>query len=251
MKSHLIHVLSYNIHKGFSTTKLRFVLSKMKQAIQKTHAELVFLQEVLGRHKKHDRRFKEAWQEISQLEYIADQVWPHSAYGKNAVYTAGHHGNAILSKHPISCVENLDVSTSRLQKRGLLHARIAFPDRKEELHAICLQLDLFESGRRKQVERLCERILDAVPIKSPLIVAGDFNDWRGRISSVLEKRLNLQEVFQSVYGKHARTFPSFRPVLRLDRIYVRGLKIRTALALSDAPWNRMSDHAALFSELSF
>jgi endonuclease/exonuclease/phosphatase family metal-dependent hydrolase len=250
MKAHLLHVLSYNIHKGFSSTNLRFVLTKIKQSIHQVHADLVFLQEVLGRHDKHDRRLKER-PALSQLEYLADQVWPHTAYGKNAVYASGHHGNAILSKRPIDCVENLDVSTGRLQKRGLLHARIVFPDRKEPLHAICMHLDLFESGRRKQVEQLCRRILDAVPPEAPLIVAGDFNDWRARISAVLEERLNLREAFQCVYGDHARTFPSWLPVLRLDRIYVRGLEIRSAHVLARAPWNRLSDHAALFSELAF
>ncbi len=37
----------------------------------------------------------------SQFAFLADEIWPHFAYGKNAIYSAGHHGNAILSKHPI------------------------------------------------------------------------------------------------------------------------------------------------------
>lgn len=249
MRPHLLHVLSYNIHKGFSATNLRYVLSSMKRSIHQSHADLVFLQEVLGRHERHDRR-QGRDPPLSQLDYLADRTWPHQAYGRNAIYSAGHHGNAILSKHPMAGVENQDVSTGRLQRRGLLHAQIAFPDRPFPLHAICLHLDLFESGRRTQVERLCGRIHDTVPPEAPLIVAGDFNDWRGRISEVLENRLHLREVFRSVNGGHARTYPSFSPILCLDRIYVRGLEIRGARVLNRAPWNRLSDHAALFSELA-
>jgi endonuclease/exonuclease/phosphatase family metal-dependent hydrolase len=213
-------------------------------------ADLVFLQEVLGRHEKHDRRIGGRTM-LSQLEYLAGRIWPHMAYGKNAVYAAGHHGNAILSKYPIIRMDNLDVSTGRMQKRGILHACVAIPGRKEPLHAVCLHLDLFEAGRRLQVDTLCRRIKSAVPPGAPLIVAGDFNDWRGLVSSVLADRLHLGEVHQSVHGEHARTFPSLRPVLRLDRIYVRGLKIRKAAVLNKGLWGRLSDHAALFSELAF
>lgn len=249
MKPHLLHVLSYNIHKGFSASTFRYVLAAIKQSIRQSHADLIFLQEVRGRHDRHDHRHGRQ-PPISQLEYLADQAWPHQAYGKNAIYARGHHGNAILSKHPLLGVGNLDVSTGRLQKRGLLHARIAFPDRPCPLHAVCLHLDLFESGRRTQVERLCRLIVDTVPPQAPLIVAGDFNDWRGLVSEVLQKRLGLREVFQCLHGDHARTFPSFSPVLRLDRIYIRGLEIRGARVLTRAPWNRLSDHAPLFSELA-
>jgi len=245
-----LHVLSYNIHKGFSTTRFRFELDRMKQSLRHVHADLVFLQEVLGHHESHGRRMAD-WPTTSQSDYLAEQVWPHVAYGKNAIYAAGHHGNAILSKYPILAMENLDVSNSRFERRGLLHASIAFPGQDVPLHAICLHLDLRESGRNVQVERLYRRIMDAVPQNAPLIVAGDFNDWRGRISRVLEKRLELQEVFMEVHGTHARTFPSWRPVLCMDRIYARGLKIRDARTLAKGPWGRLSDHVAILSELAF
>lgn len=241
-------MLSYNIHKGFSTAKLRFALHQMRESIRLVHADLVFLQEVVGHHERHGKRIIN-WPTTSQFEYLADTVWPHTAYGKNAVYAKGHHGNALLSKYPIISVENLDVSNSSLERRGLLHAVMEVPGLELPLHAICLHLDLFESGRLVQVGRLCQRIDEVVPRQSPLVVAGDFNDWRERISSTLEQQLHLREVFLHTHGEHARTFPSWRPVLRLDRIYVRGLKIRRARTLTKEPWSRLSDHAAVFSEL--
>ncbi|MFH0920218.1 MAG: endonuclease/exonuclease/phosphatase family protein [Fibrobacterota bacterium] len=248
MNPKTLHVLSYNIHKGFSTTRLRFSLDRIKQSLQRVHADLVFLQEVLGHHKAHGPRMPH-WPTTSQFEYLADQVWPHVAYGKNAIYAAGHHGNAILSKYPILAMDNLDVSNSRLERRGLLHACIALPGQDGPLHAICLHLDLRESGRHTQVERLCRRIMDTVPQDAPLVVAGDFNDWQGRVSRVLEKHIGLQEVFMNIHGAHARTFPSWCPVLRMDRIYVRGLKISSARTLNKGPLSRLSDHVAIFSEL--
>src|SRR5687767_3184071 len=113
-------VLSYNIHKGFSMDR-RLVLSAIKEAIQSTKAEIVFLQEVIGEHSKHAKRVSD-WPEDSHFEFLADSIWEHFAYGKNAVYTEGHHGNAILSRRPITFWENIDISNNRLERRGLLHA---------------------------------------------------------------------------------------------------------------------------------
>ena len=46
------------------------------------------------------------------------------------------------------------------------------------LHCINVHLGLFERGRQWQIRALCERIRATVPEDAPLIIAGDFNDWR-------------------------------------------------------------------------
>lgn len=245
-----LRVLSYNIHKGFSMDR-RFVLQKIKEAIRTTHAELVFLQEVIGENVHHSKRIAD-WPVEPQLEYIADTLWPHFAYGKNAVYNEGHHGNAIMSRHPFVAYENIDISNNRFERRGLLHGTIE-PIRAgcESLHVICVHLDLFEKGRAKQVERIVKRIHEHVPDGSPLIIAGDFNDWRENASPILEAELGVQEVFQCVHGQHARSFPARFPFLALDRIYVRGFKSIEAACLTGQPWSQLSDHGALFATLEF
>jgi endonuclease/exonuclease/phosphatase family metal-dependent hydrolase len=132
-----LRVLSYNIHKGFSMGNRRFVLDGIRQAIRETSADLVFLQEVLGEHQDHKKKYPE-WRKDSQFEFLADEVWPHYAYGKNAIYTSGHHGNAILSKYPFTFFENIDISTNRVEQRGLLHGVIEIPGHKQPIHAICV-----------------------------------------------------------------------------------------------------------------
>ena len=69
----------------------------------------MFLQEVLGEHGKHASRYED-WPATSQYEFLADSMWSDFAYGQNAVYPDGHHGNALLSKYPIKASRNLDVS---------------------------------------------------------------------------------------------------------------------------------------------
>jgi endonuclease/exonuclease/phosphatase family metal-dependent hydrolase len=241
-------VLSYNIHKGFSMDR-RFILRKIKEAIRATDADLVFLQEVVGENSAQAGRHAD-WPVEPQLEYIADTLWPHFAYGKNAVYNEGHHGNAIMSRHPFINFENIDISNNRFERRGLLHGTIEpLEAGGPEVHAICVHLDLFEHGRARQVERIVKRIQEHVPDSSPLVLAGDFNDWRENASPVLESELGLHEVFRALHGHHARSFPAWFPFLPLDRIYARGFGAIEARCFTEAPWNQLSDHGALFASL--
>jgi endonuclease/exonuclease/phosphatase family metal-dependent hydrolase len=244
----ILRIVSYNIHKGFSVPNRRFVLPAMKEGIQKVGADLIFLQEVVGFHKKHSKMI-DGWPESSQLEFLADRLWTHHAYGKNAVYDAGHHGNAILSKYPIVEWTNTSISTNRFEHRGVLHAVINLAGYGEHLHCLCIHLGLTARGRKVQLERIAEQVDHRVPTDAPLIIAGDFNDWRVTASRILGSRLGVHEAFNHLTGKHAASFPSFRPVVSLDRIYCRNLDVRAADVLKGSPWNKLSDHAALYAEL--
>lgn len=244
-----LRVLSYNIHKGFSMGNRNFVLSRIREAIESVHADLVFLQEVLGKHSGHEKKFND-WPILPQFEYLAGELWPHYAYGKNAVYTSGHHGNAILSKYPLTFWENIDISTNRYEKRGLLHGVLQVPHREKPIHAICVHLGLIEAERSDQVNRLCDRIDTVIPHDEPLLIAGDFNDWRLKVTKPLQEKVEVREVFDALHGSHPRTFPSWMPFLKLDRIYFRNLNPVSALSFTGKPWNELSDHTALYSEFN-
>jgi endonuclease/exonuclease/phosphatase family metal-dependent hydrolase len=243
-----VRLLTYNIHKGWSLLNRQFVLERMRLLIREAEADVVFLQEVQGEHRGHARSQRD-WPAEPQFEFLADTLWPHFAYGRNALYDDGHHGNAILSRFPFVTHENIDVSNNRLERRGLLHGTIAAPGWREPLHLVCLHLDLFERGRRRQAERLCERVEQHVPRAAPLVIAGDFNDWRGTVGGLLERRLGLVDAHKTLHGGHARTFPSAFPLLRLDRIYLRGLRPRAAICPDGEQWRALSDHCPLLAEV--
>lgn len=239
-----LHLASYNIHKGFSQFNGRMVVHELKDRLITLGADVVFLQEVQGSHAHHARRFA-AWPDQPQHEFLAGELWTDFAYGRNAVYDHGHHGNAILSRFPITRWDNLDISAHAFESRGLLHCEMAVPGIAAPVHAICLHLGLTEGGRRKQLHALAARIRAAVPDDSPLIIAGDFNDWRVRAGRFLAHELGLSEVFELAHGKPARSFPSALPLLHLDRIYVRGFGVVRANVMRGDAWHRISDHAAL------
>ena len=115
-----LKVLTVNIHKGFTFFNRKFILPELREAVRSVGADVVFLQEVTGSNARHPDKF-DNYPETPHYEFLADSIWPQFAYGRNAVYTHGDHGNAILSKFPIVRFENHDVSISGPERRGLLH----------------------------------------------------------------------------------------------------------------------------------
>lgn len=239
-----LHITTYNIHKGFSGFGQRLIVHEQRNCLHSLNADIVFLQEVVGYHSKHASRYRD-WPQSSQHEFFADTVWSDSVYGKNAVYKSGHHGNAILSRYPIVSWENEDISTHRFESRGLLHCEISISNWEENLHCICVHLGLFKQGRKTQLKALKKRIKKLVPPHAPLVIAGDFNDWREMTGPMLTDALDLTEVFEHTKGRVARSFPSMLPILRLDRIYVRGFHIENTCVHQGRPWSTTSDHTAL------
>lgn len=241
-----IRILSYNIHKGFSLTNRDFILDGIRNALRDMNADILFLQEVLGHH--DDKKCKiPDWETAIQFEYLADTVWPHFAYGKNAIYPEGHHGNAILSKFPIVDWSNHKISTNRFEHRGLLKAKVQIPGTGQELLLANTHLDLTQTGRDQQAGVLIEHM--QAEDKLPWILVGDFNDWNKKISPRLEKSLGAMEVFKSLHGKYPPTFPSIYPVLSLDRVYVHRMIPISANALREKHWKKLSDHLPLLVEV--
>ena len=241
-------MLTVNIHKGFTFFNRKFILPELRDAVRSVGADVVFLQEVTGSNIKHSDKF-DNYTETPHYEFLADSIWPQFAYGRNAVYTNGDHGNAIMSKFPIVRFHNHDVSINGPEKRGLLHCELQVPGLSVNVHAICVHLSLTEAHRRKQLDMMCKLIHADIPAHAPLVVAGDFNDWRLRAHAHLARDADLHEVFVQAQGNAARTFPARFPVLRLDRIYVRNAVGHAPVVLPITPWSHLSDHAPLAAEI--
>jgi len=236
-------VLTLNIHKGFSIGNRRFTLEKIRDCLRESGSNIVFLQEVIGENEIHQSSILE-WPENNQFEYLADSVWNHFAYGKNAIYQHGHHGNAILSELPFSAWDNFDVSTLSFSQRGILHGTL-----ENNIHLLCVHFGLFEKERRQQISQLINHIETKIPNNAPLILAGDFNDWRRTSHRQLENRLGLVEANMLLKNKLAKTFPAFLPSLTMDRIYLRGFEVSDVEIMDQPGWRSISDHCALVAEL--
>ena len=260
-----LRIATYNIHKGISSIARKPRIHALKQALSSVDADVVFLQEVQGRHDLLALRHASSWPVQSQHEFLASES-QHSAYGMNAMYDHGHHGNALLSVFPIASANNHDVSDHQFESRGILHCVIQIQN--VQVHCYVVHLGLFAGSRMRQTEALIEAVHATATTGAPIIIAGDFNDWTNALSDTLRKKLDVEEVFDQnlssrSFGSYlrrlsgrgprmtpARTFPAAMPVLKLDRIYVRGFDVLSAKVLHGTSWARLSDHAPLVAELS-
>ena len=85
----------------------------------------------------------------------------------------------------------------------------------------------------------------------PLILAGDFNDWNGRLDPILVKALDVTSSLSRLTRKQGASFPNLRPFLALDRLFWRGLDVDHLRVLRGEPWSRISDHLPLEATLTF
>lgn len=242
-----LSIATWNIHKGFSQFNRRMMVHELRDRLRQLSADVVFLQEVQGLHIAHGDRHP-MWPAAPQHEFLAEDVWENRSYGRNVIYDHGHHGNAILSRFPILNEYNQDVTHLRFEKRGLLHCAVALPGMAQPLHCVCVHLSLFAHSRRRQMAALASRIEEMVPAGAPLLIAGDFNDWRNHADDLLADRLGLVEVFAGAGLRPSRSYPAALPMFRLDRIYQRGLQVVAAELHAGSPWSTISDHAALSAE---
>jgi len=235
-----IRVLTLNARQGFRAGHRHETLLRTRDALRASGADLVFLQEVGAAGGPEST--------VEQYEVLADGVWTQHAYGRNAIATGGHHGNALLSKYPITAWRNVDASVGNAEPRGFLHAIIELPVGYPPLHTLCVHFALRESHRRAQLARLLGLVASDVPGDASLVVAGDFNDWRGSVHRRMLGEGGFTEIHTAASGRPARTFPAIAPILRLDRIYVRNLQQRE-VDVRARVWSKLSDHLPLSAEI--
>lgn len=277
----MITVATYNIHKAHSMTR-GCHLNELKIGLREMDADLICLQEVQDINTKRKSTILTEHGH-SQVAALQANLYPHIAYGANAIYEHGHHGNAILSKFPIQYWRNIDVSDHRLEQRGILHATLDHP-LLGEVHVVNSHFGLFKVSRVRQAHALIRHVRETIPTHAPLIIAGDFNDWNLHVHYLLTRELLLQDAIETIqqgrrphivdseqnhlrrlvkniansalaptpFGTQqtlGRTFPSMIPWFKLDRLYVRGFEIAEAHVKIGAEWRNRSDHAPIQATL--
>ena len=106
----------------------------------------------------------------------------------------------------------------------MLYCRIVPPMTGKAIHVMCVHLGLREAHRQAQLAMLAEWV-NELPDGEPVLVAGDFNDWRQKANHPLKVQAGLDEIFTRAHGRPART----------------ALPLRT--------WRHLSDHAPLSAEI--
>lgn len=239
-----MRIATWNIHKGVNGPALRkrLEIHNIGVAVEQLDADLVALQEVRKMNRQHATRF-ERWPEAPQAEYLAPHGY-EAIYKTNAVTRHGEHGNALLSRWPVIGVQHKDLSDHRFEQRGLLHSEVLVQG--HIVHVLVVHLGLIGGSRVRQIDSLIQHIERTVPKEAALVVAGDFNDWGEQLHRPLKAH-----GLQTFEDQRLPTFPSRVPLLHMDRIYVRGLQLRSAWVPHGSAWWRMSDHLPLIGEFGF
>jgi endonuclease/exonuclease/phosphatase family metal-dependent hydrolase len=216
----------------------------MGRALAVYEPDIVLFQEIRGEHPGEKVKNSKAFVHALGLDQLA--------YGMNFQGKSTRHGNAIFARGPIIHFENCDLSVSRMEKRGVLTAECALSGQKtNSIRLFCTHLDLTLAGRMKQLSHLSqeiERHLD--PKNEPFILAGDFNDWNLEGDVYLKERLGVMEAHEVRFGALPKTFPSLYPMVRLDRVYFKGLSVHEARVLR-GPFQFLSDHRPLLVDFRF
>ena len=240
---------SYNIHKGMSPMNRQVKVQGIAQALDIIGSDILCLQEVQGQNLKRNIQYNE-YPDQSQHEWFGEYLQLENSYGKNSEYDNGHHGNAVLSRFPLDPKHNVNITVNKLEQRGVLHCEVQPIGWEVPVVVLCAHLNLFERDRIKQYEAISNYVRDEIAPNQPLILAGDFNDWKKMSCDRLASSLGMTEAFKHCHGKLLPTFPAKLPVLSLDRIYVRNLRIKDAWVHTGKPWSTLSDHLPLSAELA-
>jgi endonuclease/exonuclease/phosphatase family metal-dependent hydrolase len=239
-----LRILSWNIHKCTGGLDRRYDPARTARVIQAAGPDVALLQEVAenGSWYRGER----------QVDVLGDMLeLPHRSYFVNVRLgrRRGSYGNAILSRFPIATTVNVDITQPYRKARSVLHGevRILMPDGgSRTLHVFNMHLGLGERERRQQlVQFLAAHPFAGLHRRTPIVVAGDFNDVWG----TLGRRL-LEPAGFSGPARPLRTFPAYAPLRALDSLYVRGsIDLDDLRSVRQRPAATASDHLPLLAEM--
>ena len=234
-----LKVATYNVHRWQGANgRAKPDVARAGYVISELGADVVALQEVLrpfdGEGLVDDLSGEDP------LGQLCEELDLHLAFAVTRRHRRGQLGNAILSRFPITSISVIDISHSRIERRGALAAQVGLDG--PPIGVVATHLSLVDRTRHKQVQSLMEHpALNA----GPAVLMGDMNAWRKcKGSQALEDGLNLHHNFD-----WPASFPAGRPMLALDRIYTRAVSV-VSIHEHDSPAARKaSDHLPVVAEI--
>ena len=230
--SDIVRVATYNVHRWQGVRgRTKPDVARAGFVISELDADVIALQEVL-------RPFE--FDGDDPLGLLCDELDLHLAFAVTRRHRRGQLGNAILSRFPITAISVIDISHSRIERRGALAAQVGHSG--AGLGIVATHLSLVDRTRHRQVQTL----LDHPQMNSgPAVLMGDMNAWRKcRGSQALDQSLGLHHNLN-----WPASFPAARPMVALDRIYVRGAEV-VSIRQHDSPAARKaSDHLPVVAEV--
>ena len=216
--------MTWNIHGAFGRNP-RFDLDRVVALILRADPDIIALQEVDSRGATGD-----------PFELLRTALGNHGVGAKSIATQDGDYGQMLISRWPMHETTVRDISFGEFEPRRAVRTRIETPF--GDVCVLATHLGLGIRERRSQARAL----LNMIGTASPFIALGDFNDWfwPGSVRSVLRHAMPGR-------SRH-RTFPSWCPLLRLDRIYCRPADALVQ-TWTDGQARHISDHLPVIGDV--
>lgn len=221
----LLRIATYNIHRCVGCDGIKSP-RRIAKVLQNINADVTALQEVA-----FDTNGPK-----NILTDLASAVNARAIAGPTLLEQAGHYGNAVLSRVSPDSVHRLDISVPGREPRGAIAINLQLNG--SIVRIVTTHLGLRPRERRYQMGRLLT-LLEG-PEATVTILLGDFNEWLswGRPLRWVNRRFGSMPA--------PATFPSRRPLLALDRIWVDPAVRLMSLCLHRHPLAaKASDHLPL------
>jgi len=224
-----------------SESTLRSNLAAIAAVVRREAPHIVALQEADG-----PSAWSGGFDHVATLAELAEM--PHAFRGEHNPFSLGKYdlssGTALLARLPLGDPRSHAFGQNWRDTKGFVAATLEAPQLGNgPLDVVSIHLDfLAERVRSRQVEQLVERF--GVSAR-PLVVLGAFNCvWseRRRSLDLLRRELRLRPVG---FAGHA-TFPSWRPMVRLDWILISE---QLDFAAYETLPDRLSDHLGVVAEV--
>lgn len=196
-----LKVATYNIHKSVGLDRKRDP-ERIIAVLREINADIIALQEA-------DLRIGQRASTIPRA-LLDDTHWRALPVNKRR-RSLGWHGNALLVRRDIDLINCEPVDLPMLEPRGAVSADLNIAG--QAIRVIGAHLDLSGLRRRDQIAAILGHC-QSQEKSLPTIIMGDFNQW-GQTGGALRE-------FGPEWRALApgRSFPSWRPIVALDRIVV-------------------------------
>jgi len=224
-----LRVLTWNIHRGIGSHGL-YDLVPIAHLVAQHDPDIIALQEVDSRGYENTSG--------APIKLLAESLGEHVAEARTIAAPDGHYGHVLISRWPLLPPKLHDISVPHREPRCVIETVAKTPAGPVHLAAVHLGLQIRE--RRQQASRLADIARSAAPIS---IMLGDFNDWpwRGVVRRTLAHALPGRT--------RLKTYPSWLPMLMLDRIYCRPAEALLR-SWTDHRGRRFSDHLPVIGDIA-